>query len=215
MVGPTLEFHERAVLSWFGADVSIRVGARPVVEPRLFEAAAGEVVEVGRLRNGLRGLLAVRGGVADPAQRFAVAPHALRTGEKIRRGSGRSAEKGRMRALERDDRRVLGVLAGPHPAERGLLEWIGTSRWTISPSIDRTGLRLHGDGRHPPISAELPSCGMQFGTVQCHPNGDLVVLGPDHPVTGGYLQPITVVTGDLWKLGQLVPGDQVRWRVRE
>jgi urea carboxylase len=56
---------------------------------------------------------------------------------------------------------------------------------------------------------------MQFGTVQCHPNGDLVVLGPDHPVTGGYLQPITVVTGDLWKLGQLGPGEQVRWRVLE
>jgi KipI family sensor histidine kinase inhibitor len=215
MVGPTLEFRERAVLSWFGAEVSIRVGTRPVVEPRLFEVAAGETVEVGPLRDGLRGLLAVRGGVADPGQRFAVAPHALKTGEVIHGGSGRGAEKGRMRALERDDRHVLRALAGPHPAEQGLIEWIGTSRWTVSPSIDRTGLRLHGDLGHPPISGDLPSCGMQFGTVQCHPNGDLVVLGPDHPVTGGYLQPITVVTGDLWKLGQLVPGDPVRWKVLE
>jgi KipI family sensor histidine kinase inhibitor len=215
MVGPTLEFHERALLSWLGAEVSIRVGARAIVEPRLFEAAAGEIVEVGRLRNGLRGLLSVRGGFADPAERFAVTPRALRTGEEIRRGSRRSADRGRIRALERDDRLVLRALAGPHPAERGLVEWIGTSRWTVSPSIDRAGLRLQGDGRHPSISAELPSCGMQFGTVQCHPNGDLVVLGPDHPVTGGYLQPITVVTGDLWKLGQLGPGEQVRWRVLE
>ena len=54
---------------------------------------------------------------------------------------------------------------------------------------------------------------MQCGTVQCHPNGDLVLMGPDHPVTGGYLQPITVVSGDLWKLGQLAPGDQVRWHL--
>ena len=214
MVGPTLEVHDGAVLSWFGAEVSIRVGTRPVAEPRLFEAAAGEMVEVGRLRNGSRGLLAMRGGFADPAERFAVAPHALRTGDEIRRGSGQSAERGRLRALERDDRRVLRALAGPHPAEESLIEWIETSRWTVSPSIDRTGLRLYGDGRHPQISAELPSCGMQCGTVQCHPNGELVVMGPDHPVTGGYLQPITVVSGDLWKLGQLMPGDQVRWTVR-
>lgn len=213
MVGPTLEVHDGAVLSWFGAEVSIRVGTRPVAEPRLFEAAAGEIVEVGRLRNGLRGLLALRGGVADPAGRFAVAPHALKTGDELHRGSGPSAERGRLRSLQRDDRRLLRALGGPHPAEESLIEWIEISAWTVSPSIDRTGIRLCGDGRHPLIPAESLSCGMQCGTVQCHPNGDLVVMGPDHPVTGGYLQPITVVSGDLWKLGQLVPGDQVRWKV--
>ena len=50
---------------------------------------------------------------------------------------------------------------------------------------------------------------MQFGTVQCHPNGDLVVMGPDHPVTGGYLQPMTVLTAERWKLAQLSPGERV------
>ena len=105
------------------------------------------------------------------------------------------------------------ALAGPHPVEVSLIEWMATSRWIVSSSIDRTGIRLHGDRRLPLIPADLPSCGMQFGTVQCHPNGDLVVMGPDHPVTGGYLQPITVVSGDLWKLGQLVPGDEVRWHI--
>lgn len=51
---------------------------------------------------------------------------------------------------------------------------------------------------------------MQFGTLQWHPDGTLVAMGPDHPVTGGYLQPATVVWRDLWKLGQLAPGDRVR-----
>jgi urea carboxylase len=35
-------------------------------------------------------------------------------------------------------------------------------------------------------------------------------MGPDHPVTGGYLQPATVISGDLWKLAQLEPGEHVR-----
>ena len=60
------------------------------------------------------------------------------------------------------------------------------------------------------LPANLPSCGMQFGTLQWHPDGSLMAMGPDHPVTGGYLQPATVVSDDLWKLGQLAPGDRVR-----
>ena len=49
---------------------------------------------------------------------------------------------------------------------------------------------------------------MQFGTLQWHPDGTLVAMGPDHPVTGGYLQPATVVSDDLWKLAQLAPGER-------
>jgi len=51
---------------------------------------------------------------------------------------------------------------------------------------------------------------MQFGSVQQHADGSLVIMGPDHPVTGGYLQPVTVLTSELWKLAQLAPGERVR-----
>jgi allophanate hydrolase subunit 2 len=53
---------------------------------------------------------------------------------------------------------------------------------------------------------------MQCGTVQLHPDGSLVAMGPDHPVTGGYLQPMTVITTERWKLAQLVPGERVIFR---
>jgi len=39
--------------------------------------------------------------------------------------------------------------------------------------------------------------------------GSLVAMGPDHPVTGGYLQPMTVIASERWKLAQLVPGERV------
>ena len=51
---------------------------------------------------------------------------------------------------------------------------------------------------------------MQFGTLQWHPDGSLLAMGPDHPVTGGYLQPATLLSTELWKLAQLQPGDRVR-----
>jgi allophanate hydrolase subunit 2 len=81
----------------------------------------------------------------------------------------------------------------------------------VTPNLNRVGIRLRAISRSdfaPP--AELPSCGMQFGTLQWHPDGSVVAMGPDHPATGGYLQPATVVTSDLWKLAQLAPGELVR-----
>jgi len=60
------------------------------------------------------------------------------------------------------------------------------------------------------LPADLPSCGAQFGTLQWHADGSVLALGPDHPVTGGYLQPATVLTTERWKLGQLAPGERVR-----
>jgi urea carboxylase len=42
--------------------------------------------------------------------------------------------------------------------------------------------------------------------------GDMpVILGPDGPSLGGFVCPVTVVRDELWKLGQLRPGDTVQF----
>ena len=44
--------------------------------------------------------------------------------------------------------------------------------------------------------------------------GDMpVILGPDGPSLGGFACPATVITADLWKLGQLRPGDRVQFQL--
>src|SRR6185436_2174607 len=43
--------------------------------------------------------------------------------------------------------------------------------------------------------------------------GDMpVILGPDGPSLGGFVCPAIVARADLWKLGQLRPGDRIRFR---
>ena len=43
--------------------------------------------------------------------------------------------------------------------------------------------------------------------------GDMpIILGPDGPSLGGFVCPAVVVRDELWKLGQLRPGDRVRFR---
>lgn len=99
---------------------------------------------------------------------------------------------------------MIRVIAGPHETPLREVEC------EVTPQLNRVGIRLKP--RNPlPIQApaDLPSCGMQFGTIQLHPDGSLVAMGPDHPITGGYLQPMTVRSDERWKLAQLTPGERV------
>ena len=38
-----------------------------------------------------------------------------------------------------------------------------------------------------------------------------MILGPDGPSLGGFVCPATIITADLWKLGQFKPGDTIRF----
>ncbi|MFL6245389.1 MAG: carboxyltransferase domain-containing protein [Thermoanaerobaculia bacterium] len=112
-----------------------------------------------------------------------------------------------IKAQRRGDRHVIRVLPGPHDV--GLHE----IECEVTPQLNRVGIRLRPLRElRVDIPADLRSIGMQCGTVQLHPDGSLVAMGPDHPVTGGYLQPMTVITSERWKLAQLVPGERVTFR---
>ncbi len=55
---------------------------------------------------------------------------------------------------------------------------------------------------------------MVRGGIQLPPDGNPVLLLADHPVTGGYPVIGVVVGADLDRIGQLRPGDTVRFRRR-
>ncbi len=106
--------------------------------------------------------------------------------------------------MTRSDRKTIHAMNGPHDHHLTRVEC------EVTPQLDRVGIRLRPLqplGIHVP--ADLKSIGMQCGTVQLHPDGRLVAMGPDHPVTGGYLQPMTVLSAERWKLAQLVPGERI------
>jgi KipI family sensor histidine kinase inhibitor len=154
--------------------------------------------------------IAWRGAASDVSDRL------VRAGEEIAVGRIRGGMRGYLAigevgrecggATHPEDRHTIRVVAGPH--EAGL----GDIACEVTPQLDRVGIRLRPLDPiplRPP--ADLPSCGMQCGTLQLHPDGTVVAMGPDHPITGGYLQPFTVVWDERWKLGQLTPGDRVRF----
>lgn len=79
------------------------------------------------------------------------------------------------------------VLPGPDLgvfASDTLWRFVDTE-WRVAPASNRVGVRLQGPGLRAPV-ARMPTAPMALGAVEVPPDGLPIVLGPDHPVTGGY-----------------------------
>jgi urea carboxylase len=118
----------------------------------------------------------------------------------------------------------IGVLYGPHGAPDFFtdhdVETFFATAWEVHYNSSRTGVRLIGPkpqwarrdggeaGLHP---SNIHDNAYAIGAVDF--TGDMpVILGPDGPSLGGFVCPATIVQAELWKLGQLKPGDTVRFR---
>ncbi len=117
----------------------------------------------------------------------------------------------------------IGVLYGPHAAPEFFTpEYIETffaTEWEVHYNSARTGVRLIGPkpgwtrpdggeaGLHP---SNIHDNAYAVGAVDF--TGDMpIILGPDGPSLGGFVCPATIVQAELWKMGQLRPGDRVRF----
>ncbi len=116
------------------------------------------------------------------------------------------------------------MLYGPHGAPDFFtsedIEMFFSTAWKVHHHSDRTGIRLIGPkptwarpdggeaGLHP---SNIHDNAYAIGTVDF--TGDMpVILGPDGPSLGGFVCPATIVQAELWKMGQLKPGDLIRFR---
>jgi allophanate hydrolase len=108
-----------------------------------------------------------------------------------------------------DQPATVRVVLGPHHPV-GAADLITADPWTVGPASNRVGVRLARPGRPPrPHDTAVPSFGMVTGAVQLPPDGNPIILGPDHATVGGYPVVACVIAADLPRVGQLQPGDQV------
>jgi KipI family sensor histidine kinase inhibitor len=214
LVGPQLMFVADAAASWYGTEAEVLLNEQQVKARHQFQVRKGDILTVGRLKGGMRGYLAVSGGFANPSPRYAVTPAVIRAGGKLHRGGETPQSPAAAAPIRRGEAQMIHAVAGPHEVSDEARTALTTQIWEVTTVLDRTGIRFRPMGEEIEQPASLPSSGMQFGTVQWHPNGELVVVGPDHPITGGYLQSMTVLSSDRWKLAQLAPGSRVRWMLK-
>ncbi|CCE76305.1 urea carboxylase [Clavibacter nebraskensis] len=157
---------------------------------------------------------------------------ALATGDVLRTAplerAGSTTQLGEPAPVPAAERPVIGaswtlhVAEGPQPAPDYFtpedITAIYDAEWEVHFHAARTGIRLVGPkprwarpdggeaGLHP---SNLHDNAYSVGAINF--TGDTPsILGPDGPSLGGFACPVTVVSADRWKLGQLRPGDTLR-----
>jgi len=240
VTGATLRFDSDAVVALTGATMDATLDGRTVPFWEALPVKRGSVLSLGRIVGaGQRAYLAVRGSFDVPEYLGSRATftlgrfgghggRALRAGDVLRlnRSSGDLAGTVAIAATERPTYShtwKIGVTDGPHGAPdfftRDDLRAFFDADWEVHYNSSRTGVRLIGPkptwarrdggeaGLHP---SNIHDNAYAIGSVDF--TGDMpVILGPDGPSLGGFVCPVTIVNDELWKIGQLRPGDRLKF----
>ncbi|MEU6091061.1 5-oxoprolinase/urea amidolyase family protein [Streptomyces sp. NPDC047085] len=235
--GPSLRFTHPTTVCVTGAPAPVTVDGGPVALWEPVTVPAGAVLEIGApAEHGLRTYVLFAGGGLDvpaflgSASTFTLGRfgghggRALRTGDVLHGGAlaeGTPVPDGDRPALTTAWR--IKAVEGPHAAPEFFTEDdirdFYAADWKVHFNSARTGVRLIGPkprwartdggeaGLHPSNIHDTP---YSVGAVDY--TGDMpVLLGPDGPSLGGFVCPATVLSTERWKLGQLRPGDTVRF----
>jgi urea carboxylase len=242
MAGPTLRFHCNAVIALTGAAMPARLDDVSIPFFRPIAVAAGQALALGTIEQaGQRTYLAVRGGVDAPLflgsratfglGRFGGhATGVLRAGDIIKIADEVETEPcpalpEEVPSLTRDW--TIEVRSGPHGAPDFFTDedivTLFSTRYEVHFNSARTGVRLIGPqpkwarsdggeaGLHP---SNIHDNAYAVGAIDF--TGDMpIILGPDGPSLGGFVCPAVVASDELWKIGQLKPGDGVRFVSRD
>ena len=184
-----------------GLDVPVYLGSRSTFALGQFGGHAGRTLRVGDMLPRIRPELA--NDAAEPVSEPQAAPAGLIP------AYGNAWE--------------IGVLYGPHGApdffRPEAIEAFFAADWEVHYNSNRLGVRLIGPkpawaredggeaGLHP---SNIHDCEYAIGSINF--TGDSpVILTRDGPSLGGFVCPVTIARAELWKVGQVKPGDRIRF----
>ncbi len=136
-------------------------------------------------------------------------------GRPLRRGDvlslGAPSARGERRALSIGD--AIHVTMGPDldRLAPGAAEQFLATQWTLDVRSDRMGTRLVGPALPHRDGTRAVTMPMIEGAIECPPDGPPIVLGPEHPTTGGYPLLAVIARGDLARFHRIPLGGSVRF----
>ncbi|UJP05102.1 MAG: urea carboxylase [Nitrosomonas sp.] len=240
LMGPTLRFNSACLIVVTGAPIDAYLDNAPLSLWQAHEVKAGSVLRLGKIGgHGCRAYLAVQGGFQVPhylgsratftlGQFGGHAGRALRAGDVLPVAATYEPVHTVMPSQSLPhytDHWEIGVMYGPHAAPDFFtdadMQTFFSTEWTVHHNSSRTGVRLLGPkpqwarsdggeaGLHP---SNIHDTAYAVGAVDF--TGDMpIILGPDGPSLGGFVCPVTIAHAELWKTGQLKPGDRIRFRL--
>jgi antagonist of KipI len=228
LLGPRLALEAPCAVAVTGASMPLRVNGAEAPAWTTLALRAGDVLRLGPARAGMRAYIAVSGGVDVPAVLGSRSTYlrgtlggyegrALREGDVLRVFPVAAPPLRRVPpaavpdlAGEPEVRVVLGPQADRFTPE-GIATFLENPYEMLSQS-DRMGARLRGPRITHARGHDIVSDGIPLGGIQVPGDGQPIVLLVDRQSTGGYTKIATVCSFDVGRLGQVKPGQRLRFR---
>ncbi len=232
LMGFQARFRREAVVAVTGADLGACLNGAPLPLWTASRVGPGDILAVKAPVCGCRAYLAVGGGISVPA---VMGSRATNTGARFGGLDGRALVAGDVLPGTRPQAHlhctgrtipaalkpaytsewVLRVIPGPQADQftRAGRALFYEAVYTVSQKSDRTGVRLDGPAleKRPGAPDSILSEGIVAGAIQVPGDGRPIIL-LNETVTGGYRKIAVVAAADLPLLGQLAPGDTVRFQ---
>ena len=229
-LGPGIKVLADTWIAVTGGDLSPKLNGDLIPRWQTVEVPAGGVLSFDEMRDGMRAYLAVAGGIDVPV---VMGSRSTYISAGIGGLEGRALKAGDfLHTLPVDaepvtrrlpagyeaptygEHHVIRVVFGPQhrafsPESLGTFM---TSKWIISMDSDRMGYRLEGPPIEHAAGPDIVSDGNPPGAIQVPGDGVPMVLLADRGTTGGYTKIATVITADLGRLAQAVPGQSLTFR---
>jgi KipI family sensor histidine kinase inhibitor len=226
LTGPTLRFHQATTMAVTGQGPPPRLNGRAIERNRAHRVHVQDEITFDPINSeaGARAYLSVAGGFDVPV---VMGSRATDLVAGIGGFNGRALQRkdrvaiGKMTGYPQvihmppgRSRRVLRVGPGPQRAMFDAATWqrLLDREFTVSNDANRVGIRLEGSSLVPRDRADMISEGVVTGSIQVTASGQPIVLLPGRATIGGYPKIATVIDDDLDLVGQLRPGDTVRFR---
>jgi antagonist of KipI len=226
VMGPRFEATAAGAIAVTGAEMPVTLNGTEVPSWSTLVVRPGDVVRVGPARAGARGYIAFAGGIDVP-----VVLGSRSTYLRGRLGGieGRALRKGDSlclfpaplplirsmtpRPVAFGDEPVLRVVLGPQAhrfTDEGIATLLGHA-YEMLPQSDRMGARLAGPRIAHRGGHDILSDGIAFGSIQVPGDGQPIALLVDRQTTGGYTKIATICSFDIGRLGQVKPGQRMRF----
>lgn len=228
LIGPELQALARTQVAITGGTGSPKINGSSASMWQTLEIREGDVVSFGRMENGCRSYLSIRGGINTPLvlgsrSTFVrggfggVEGRQLKTADTIE-GFDAPLLEVEYSTPEELQPRFTGdykaqVVLGPQAdmfTARGISTFL-SSPYKVTLEADRMGYRLEGPLVEHKGKADIVSDALLPGAVQVPKNGKPIMIMRDAQTTGGYPKIAVAATPDVSLLGQVKPNDTIEF----
>ncbi len=231
LLGPEIKFQGDALIAVTGANLVPMINNEAMDMWSLVKVSEGDVLSFGTVKSGCRSYIAVAHGIDVPEVMGSKSTYVkgkiggfqgrlLKADDEIKIGTANGESFAAIIKiptefipLYKKDNTVR-VVMGPQDdyfTEEGITTFFNCP-YEVTNEADRMGYRLSGTKISHKAGADIISDGITMGSVQVPGHGAPIIMMADRQTTGGYTKIATVITPDINIVGQLKPGDNIRFK---